>query len=262
MNETQTRNESWLPYLLIGLVAGLMSGFFGVGGGTVIVPALLIFAGFNQRRAAGTSLAAIIPPAIAGLLGYLPSGGVDWVAGGIIAAGSIVGAQIGSWLLHKLPVVFLRWLFIVFLVAVMVQLFFTVPDRSVGLEMNLWIILALALLGFVTGILAGLIGVGGGIVVVPVLMLFFGVSDLVAKGTSLLMILPTSVSGTLGNAKRNNVDLKAALIIGLTAAIFSFVGVQLALITDPQLGTILFACYILILIVRMVFDAIKKSREK
>lgn len=252
---------NWLPFILIGFLAGLLSGFFGIGGGTLIVPALLFVAGFDQRLAAGTSLAAILPPAIAGLLGYLPSGGVDWIAGGIIAAGAIIGAQIGSWLLHKLSVGFLRWLFICFLFAVAIQLFFNVPDRGVGLELNVWVITGLVVLGLVTGLLAGLIGVGGGIIVVPALMLFFGVSDLVAKGTSLLMMLPTSVSGTIGNFRRKNVDLRAAMIIGITAAIFSYVGVQLAVITDPQLASILFAVYIVILIIRMVMESFKKPRK-
>ena len=253
--------NSWLPYLLIGFLAGLLSGFFGIGGGTLIVPALLFISGFDQRLAAGTSLAAILPPAVVGLLGYLPSGGVDWIAGGIIAAGSIVGAQIGSWLLHKLPIVFLRWLFIVFLFVVAVQLFFTIPNRDIGLDLDVWVIAGLVLLGLLTGLLAGLIGVGGGIVVVPALMLFFGVSDIVAKGTSLLMMLPTSVSGTIGNFRRKNVDLKAAMIIGITAAVFSYFGVQLALIANPQMASILFAVYIVILIVRMVMQGFKKKPD-
>ena len=66
-----------------------------------------------------------------------------------------------------------------------------------------------------TGTLAGLLGVGGGIIVVPALMLLFGASDLIAKGTSLLMMIPTAISGTVGNVRRHNVDLFAAALIGV-----------------------------------------------
>lgn len=259
---TSNRSQKvWITYVIIGIVAGFLSGFFGVGGGTVIVPALLFFAGFGQRLAAGTSLAAIVAPSIVGMIGYIPSGSVDWIAGSILAIGSIIGAQIGSWLLDKLPVAILRWIFVAFLAFVGVDLFFTVPDRSVELAMSFGTISGLILLGLVTGLLAGLIGVGGGIIVVPALMLLFGVSDLIAKGTSLLMILPTSLSGTIGNMRRKNIDLTAALIVGISAALCSFIGVQVAFVTPPQIATILFAVYVLILVVRMTMNAIKPKRN-
>ncbi len=248
---------AWITLALIGVVAGFLSGFFGVGGGTVIVPALVFFAGFGQRLATGTSLAAIVFPAIAGLIGYAQTGHVDWIAGLLIAAGAIVGAQIGSWLLHKLPVTVLRWIFVGFLFVVGIQLLFTVPDRTAVFELTPVLGVLLVVLGFVTGILAGLIGVGGGIIVVPVLTVFFGVSDLVAKGTSLFMILPTSASGTVSNLKRKNADLPAALVIGGVAAAASIGGVAVAQVSDPQVASILFGIFVVLLIVRMVVHAIR-----
>lgn len=249
-------------FVVIGLLAGFASGFFGVGGGVIIVPLLLLLARFPQKLASGTSLAAIAPAAVAGLTGYAVAGTVDWIAGTIIAVGSIVGAQIGAWLLAKLPVAWIRWIFIVVLLTVVVQLFFTIPVRGVGIEFSPGAIVGLVLLGLVTGSLASLVGVGGGIVVVPVLLVVFGTSDLVAKGTSLLMMLPTSISGTVGNARRGNVALRPALLIGLCAAVASFGGTAVAVITPPQLATILFAGFVSVLIVRMVLDALKKQREE
>ena len=86
----------------------------------------------------------------------------------------------------------LRWAFVAFLAVVIVSLFVVIPSRDAVLELT-WVTgIGLVVLGVITGILAGLLGVGGGIIVVPVLVLIFGASDLVAKGTSLLMMIPTA----------------------------------------------------------------------
>src|SRR6476620_12114003 len=86
----------------IGLLAGLMSGLFGVGGGTVSVPLLVLILKFDQRLAAGTSLAAIVPTATVGVISYAVHGSVAWIPALILALGAVVGAQIGTWLLPKI----------------------------------------------------------------------------------------------------------------------------------------------------------------
>lgn len=253
--------REWITFATIGLLAGVLSGFFGIGGGTIVVPALVLAAGFGQRLAAGTSLTAILPPAVAGILGYLPSGSVDWVAGGLLAVGAILGAQLGSYLLSRVPAAFLRWFFVAFLAVVAVQLFFTVPNREATLTIDLLLGAILVGVGFITGIIAGLIGVGGGIIIVPVLILFFGASDLVAKGTSLLMMIPTTLSGTVANYRNGNVDIPAAVVIGAFAAATSYLGVLLAIITPAQLASILFGCYVLFLLIRMAWNALKPKTD-
>src|SRR3546814_4941448 len=80
----------------VRLLAGLLSGLFGVGGGTVIVPLLVLLLGFDQRRAAGTSLAAIVPTATVGVISYAVSGSVAWIPAIILAATAVLGAQIGT----------------------------------------------------------------------------------------------------------------------------------------------------------------------
>ncbi len=87
----------------IGLIAGLLSGLFGVGGGTVIVPLLVLVLGFDQRIAAGTSLAAIVPTATVGVISYAIHDSVAWIPALLLAAGAVVGAQLGTWLLPRLP---------------------------------------------------------------------------------------------------------------------------------------------------------------
>ena len=98
-----------MTLVVVGVAAGLLSGLFGIGGGTVIVPALVLV-GLTQRQAAATSLAAIVPTSISGVVSYAMGGDVDWVAALLLACGMVIGSQIGSWLLSRLPEMFLRWL--------------------------------------------------------------------------------------------------------------------------------------------------------
>ncbi|REJ05838.1 sulfite exporter TauE/SafE family protein [Microbacterium bovistercoris] len=243
---TTTRGaRAYLSYIGIGLAAGLLSGLFGVGGGTIIVPMLVLLLGFDQRRAAGTSLAAIVPIATVGVISYAVSGSVSWVAALILAVGAVVGAQIGTRLLPRISQRALLWGFVGFLALVVVSLFFVIPSRDAELDLTWLTGLILAVVGVFTGILAGLIGVGGGIIVVPALMLGMGVSDLVAKGTSLLMMIPTAVSGTIGNVRHRNVDLVAAAVVGVSACTTTALGALIAARIDPFVGNMLFAAYLL-----------------
>ncbi|QEW04054.1 sulfite exporter TauE/SafE family protein [Microbacterium lushaniae] len=241
----------------IGLLAGLLSGLFGVGGGTVIVPLLVLLLGFDQRRAAGTSLAAIVPTAAVGVISYAVSGSVAWIPALILAAGAVIGAQVGTWLLPRMSQTALRWGFVGFLAVVIVSLFFVIPSRDAVLELTWLTGSGLAVLGLITGVLAGLLGVGGGIIVVPALLLLFGTSDLEAKGTSLLMMIPTAISGTIGNLRRHNVDLAAAGLVGLAACTTTAVGAWLATIVDPFLGNILFAAFLVFIAVQMALKAVR-----
>lgn len=246
----------------IGLLAGLLSGLFGVGGGTVIVPLLVLLLGFDQRLAAGTSLAAIVPTAIVGVISYGLNDAVAWIPALLLAAGAVGGAQVGTWLLPKVSQTVLRSIFVGFLVAVIVSLFLVIPSRDAQLELTWWSGAALVLLGLVTGTVSGLIGVGGGIIVVPMLMIVFGTSDLVAKGTSLLMMIPAAISGTIGNLRRGNVDLFSAACVGLAACTTTALGAWLATVVDPLVGNVLFAVFLVFIATQMAIKAARGRRAR
>lgn len=230
---------------IIGALVGFFSGLFGVGGGIILVPMLIAFVGFDQRHASGTSLAAVLPTAISGMITYASHGSVDWLAGACLAAGAIGGSLVGTWLLQRIRQDILRVIFIVFLVLIAVRIFFLVPNRALQLDFDFWVVVALVAVGFVTGTLSGLLGIGGGVFVVPALMLLFGVGDLVAKGTSLLMMIPTSITGTIANVRRGNSDLRAAAVIGALSVPASIGGAALAWALPPLLSSVLFALLLL-----------------
>jgi len=251
-----------LALLLVGVLGGILSGAFGVGGGIVMVPLLMLLAGMDQRQASATSLVAIVPTSIAGAITYGVAGHLDVVAGLVIAVGGIAGSLIGARLLRALPLGWLRWLFVALLVLVAVRLFIEVPERGTGLVLTPGAIAGLVTLGLVMGIASGLFGIGGGVVVVPVLVALFGISDLVAKGTSLLAIIPTAATGSLAHLRARIVRLDDGLIVGLSATAASFAGVALAVLMPPRVSTALFAILILAAVAQMVISAIRGRRAQ
>jgi uncharacterized membrane protein YfcA len=109
---------SWLAFVLIGVVAGIAAGLFGVGGGIVLVPALIYGAGFTQHLATGTSLAVLLPPiGLAATLEYYRHGNVDFRAAAFLAAGLFAGAWLGAWLANQMKGPHLRLAFGVFVTA-------------------------------------------------------------------------------------------------------------------------------------------------
>lgn len=252
---------SFVVLALLGALTGVMSGLFGIGGGVILVPLLTIFLGFQQRLAAGTSVAAILPAAVVGGIGYAVQGNVDWIAAVLLAAGVVAGAQLGSYLLAKVPTGFLRWLFMAFLLFVVVSLWFVVPQRDAQIDITLGAGIGLVALGLVTGVLSGLLGVGGGVIVVPALMFLFGSNDLVAKGTSLIMLIPGSISGTLGNFKRGNVDLRSALALGIAASIFSPLGSVIATKITPFASNVAFSLLLAFVLVQMLIKTLQARKK-
>lgn len=240
-----------MSLLLIGAFTGLMSGLFGVGGGFIIVPLLLLL-GMKQKLAAGTSVIAILPTAIVGAIGYLTLGQVDWAAAILLAVGMIVGTQIGGRLLQILPESVLFWMFLVALLLIIPSLFLIVPSRDAHIDSTVIVGILLVITGVIVGILSALLGVGGGIVMVPVLVLLFGANDLVAKGTSLLMMIPGSISATIVNYQNKNVDLRAAAILGITASVVSPLGIWIAEFITPKQSNYAFSLLLIFTAIQLV----------
>ena len=251
--------RSIIVLIVVGMLVGVLSGMFGIGGGTVIVPAL-VWLGLSQRNAAATSTLAIVPTSISGVISYATGGHVDWLAAALLFCGMFVGGQIGSWLLSRLPELALRWIFVAFLVFVVINQVSFVPSRDHQIAMSVTTGICLALLGVIIGTLAGLLGIGGGALAVPSLSMLFGASDLVARGTSLLAMFPNSITTSAANLKRRLAHVKTALIIGVTAAVAAPLGTWIAGAVSPRVGAIMFACYLCVLLVRSVFVAVKATR--
>ena len=246
-----------LLLLLVGAIGGFLSGMFGVGGGIIMVPLFVWLIGLDQRHASATSLIAIIPSAVAGAIQYAVAGHLDIVVGLLIAAGGIAGSLVGTRLLKTLPLGWLRWLFIALLLVTAIRLLFEVPSRGSDIVLTPSVVAGLIVLGLVMGVASGLFGIGGGVIAVPVLITLFGASDLLAKGTSLLAMIPTALTGSVANTRNGLVRPLDGIIAGIAATAASFGGVAVAFLLTPQLASILFAVLLVIAITQMVVRAIR-----
>jgi hypothetical protein len=113
-------------YILLGLVAGIFGGMFGIGGGSVLIPAMVFFLGLTQHQAQGTTLAIMVPPI--GLLAawrYYQSGNVKLGIAAFVCAGFFIGGLIGANLVQNLPDLLMKRMFGVFLMVVSLKMIFT-----------------------------------------------------------------------------------------------------------------------------------------
>lgn len=248
-----TGNVRQWQAVVIGLCAGTLSGLFGVGGGFIMVPMFVLWLGVDQRRAHASSLAAIIPIAVTAATGYALHGHVDWAAGALVLLGSILGANYGVRLLARLPLATIQRGFGVLLIVTALRLLWSAqPTQLVhGLAGEA----LLVVIGLVAGVLAGLFGVGGGIVIVPALMLSAGLAPGLARGTSLAVIIGTSVAGTIAHRRRGNIDERLALVAGLSGMPAAAASTYLVTVVPDRVVVSLFALVLVYSATRMMRTA-------
>lgn len=208
---------------MVGAAAGLLGGLFGVGGGLIIVPGLVSLARMERRLAHGTSLAATLPIAAASLLTYLSHGNVDWAVALFLAIGAIAGAIAGTQLLRVIPKNLLVIVFVITVLATATRLLLG-SDTSGRVDLTIPMALLLVVIGFVTGTLAGLLGIGGGVIMVPAMVVVLDMVTVIAKGTSVAVIVPTAIMGTIRNRKHANADIRVAAVVGGFGVVTAVVG--------------------------------------
>lgn len=120
---------------------------------------------------------------------------------------------------------------------------------------TLGLLVLLIAFGAAAGVLAGLLGVGGGILLVPFLVLVVGMTQHEAEATSLLVILPTAIAASVALRRRNVGDLPTALAVGLVGAVGAVAGVLLALALDADVLRLVFAALLAFVGVRLIGDA-------
>ncbi len=125
--------SSWWPYLLLGLLCGIYSATFGIGGGTIMVPVLVLIFGFAQKSAQGTCLAVMVPMALAAAIRYKfnPNIDVDLQAAAILAIGGVIGAVIGAGIAGRLSDTTLRKMFAVIMIIVAIKMLVTKPKQII-----------------------------------------------------------------------------------------------------------------------------------
>jgi uncharacterized membrane protein YfcA len=252
--------------VLIGLAAGVFAGLFGIGGGVVIVPALILAAGFPLVTATGTSLAAILlPVGILGVIAYYRARIIDVRASIYLALGLVASVALGAWLANTLPAGVMQKLYAVFLLYVSWN--FIEPIRRIR---RLWgkseaaksepeapprpPAPVLVAVGLAAGVMAGLFGIGGGNIIVPVLIVALKYPAKRAIATSLGALLPPiGLPGILYYHKAGTLDLTAAAWIALGLLLGTVFGAKITIKLPTPTVKLLYGLFLLFVAVRFIF---------
>lgn len=182
--------------LIAGLSGGLLSGLFGVGGGIILIPMLRLALGLDQHEAQGVALAALLlPNGLPAMIHYRRHGiPVNWGLAGVLILGFLPGIWGGAMVAGKIPEGPLRWIFVSFLVLLAIRTAISRQDSEYGLSacpplvaVSLW---KGAAVGIVGGLFGGLLGIGGGVVMIPLLTIWLRLPQHQAQLTSLAVLLP------------------------------------------------------------------------
>ncbi|MBT9252952.1 MAG: sulfite exporter TauE/SafE family protein [Brockia lithotrophica] len=223
MNGNGTRHNAQAA--LIGLLAGAFGGLVGLGGGVVMIPLLVHTFRLSQVRAHGTSLAAVVVSGIAGAATYARFGSADLWGALLLAAPAMATANLGARFAHALPEWKLKRAFGAFLLFTTALLLarpylnaLAVSGAGGAVGTSGAGIAVLLATGIFTGFLSGMMGVGGGSIMVPAMVVFLGVGQHLAQGTSLLAMVPTGTVGAWTHFRLGNVAV--SILPGLLAGIF------------------------------------------
>ena len=251
--------------LIIGLAAGVLSGLFGIGGGVLIVPGLILIAGFSLVQATGTSLAAILlPVGLLGVLVFHKARIIDLRASLLIATGLMSTVAVGAWLANALPGDLMKRLYGAFLLYVSWR-FIKPVDIIRGLRGRVPVsrpepeeiprpsAVVLLGVGLAAGVLSGLFGIGGGNIIVPVLTAFLGYPAKRAIATSLGALLPPiGLPGVILYHHAGSLDLLTAVPVAAGLFLGTVVGARFNIQLPGKTIKLLYGLFLLFVALRFI----------
>lgn len=243
----------------VGVGVGAFSGAFGVGGGILLVPYLAIRRGVPQKIAQATSLVLVSMAAAAGAATYALRGSVEWLPAAFVLAGGLAGAVVGAALVQRIHDRRLRALFGVILILAAVRLLWPTGAPSTSDVPTLTVTGALLYLaaGLGMGVLSALFGIGGGILLVPILVAGFGYGQQLASGTSLVVMAPIALVGAIRLTRPGLTRWGEGARFGAGAIVGAVIGAVAALAVSGRVLTIAFAALLVVVGITMIRSGIR-----
>lgn len=223
----------------------------GVGGGVILVPLLVYALHLEQHEAQGTSLAFTIVTALVAIVPYYGHERLDVALALWLAAGAVPGVILGSRLASQTSPARLRVVFGALVLVTGIRMLAGPPLAHAGA--GVWPPALNLLLGAVVGTFAGFVGIGGGTVLVPILVLGQNIDQHTAQGISLLMIIPVGVVGVVSYARRGTIVVRGLPALLAGGAVGALAGALLAHRTKAPTLTRLFALLLLTTAAQMIF---------
>ncbi len=260
--------------ILLGFLVGVIASMTGIGGGTFIVPALTLVYLFTSQEAVGTSLAVIIFTSLASTYAYSRQKRIDYKIGAVAAISTIPGAIIGAYMTTLVSSSLLAIVFSVFLICVAFSMLGVVhiPFPKVTKSLRTWHqtvtdsegkkfeydtnIVITFILSFFGGLSSGLLGIGGGALMVPILNLAAGIPIHLTVATSMFIMIFTSVAGVLTHLQFNNVRIEYSAFMAIGIIFGTQLGARIAKRTSGKLLKKGFSLVMLFVSLRLLLNSI------
>jgi uncharacterized membrane protein YfcA len=252
---------------IIGFLVGILASLVGVGGGIIIVPLLTLAFSFSPSNAVGTSLAVILFTAAAAALNFSRQKRIYYKTGLILASMTAPGAFLGAYLTSIIPSDLLGLFFGVFLIIISFYIIIettglrkkeTKHEAKFGknFEKDLFankrkLVFGVAL-GFFGGLASGLLGIGGGIILVPIMTIVLGMTIHFAVATSMVVMFVTSLSGVGQHYFLGNINFEYALLLGIGSIAGAQVGAHSSKKISGKNLRIIFSIFLLSVSVQML----------
>ncbi len=237
-----------IELVLLGVIVGIVSGFFGIGGGTILVP-LLLMLGYETKIAIGIAVVQMVFSSVYGSYLNNKKGNLDIPMIGTIGIGGFIGALLSGTIASFFSDESLEIIFLTFAVFALMRLFFKTKEHRNQKEVNKIILL---MIGIPLGAISMTIGVGGSIILVPILVGFLHVPLKKAISAGLFFVVFSSISGFISHAQIGHVDYESGVIIGMASLIGVYFGIHLKDRVDAMLQRRLLVGFYLLVVLYLV----------
>lgn len=242
--------------LLLGGLIGLSLGLLGGGGSILTVPALVYVVGQSPQVAVTASLVIVGANSILGAFFHRQQGTLNWRVALVFGGAGMIAAYFAAGLSHLLPSTVLLVLFAVLMLVVGALMIFRKTPSNEGHASQGWVVTVAA--GAGVGILTGFLGVGGGFLIVPALVMLVGLPMRQAVGTSLIVIAMNSLAGILGHISQTTLDYPIIALFVAAGLAGTFAGTCLAKRVHADHLRRLFAGFVILLAIFLLFDNLPK----
>ncbi len=237
-----------LELAFVGAIVGLISGFFGVGGGTILVPLLLIL-GFETKIAMGISVVQMVFSSVYGSYLNNKKGTLDISLVLFIGFGGAIGALLSGLITARFSDTTLELIFLSFAIFALLRLFFKTKEHKEQKKVSKFILFSI---GLPLGALSMTIGVGGSIILVPILVGFLHVPLKKAISAGLFFVVFSSLSGFISHYLSGNLDIKSGAIIGIASLLGVYVGIHFKDRVEEKLQKNLLVTFYLAIVVYLI----------
>jgi uncharacterized protein len=248
----------YIIFLLIGVVGGTVAGLMGIGGGTVIIPLLLYLSGVEIKAATAISMVHIVFASISGTIFNYYQKTIIFKYALYFGLSSMAFSFLGGYFTRFIPDITIKIMYLAALTISFVMLLMRSRIAEHRTEPSKKDIYKIIPIGAVAGLMAGILGIGGGFLFVPALLFFMGLPMNLATGTSLGAIIFTSIPGLIGKAISVDFNILFGVIVGIGGIVGARLGTYLKTRIDQKVTRIIFILFFVAVFARVIIDILSQ----